>query len=530
MQSCSQCQSQFEITEEDLQFYKKIEVPPPTLCPEDRERRRLAWRNERHLYKRACGLCARSILSVFHETCSFPIYCDKCFWSDQWDARSYGIELDLNRSFFEQIFELAQRVPRLAITRLNSVNCDYTLNSIDNKNCYLTSGADYNNDCFYSINTQRNKDCSDCYFIKDSELSYGCSDSIRLYKSIGCQDCEGVSHSWFLFDCKNCQDCAFSSNLRNKRYVFLNQQYSPEEYGRKLTECLRNLFEQPDWLEKNIQSVRKNSIYPFAFNIQSENVSGNHILKSKNSHHVFDTEEVEDCKYVYYGLKLKDSYDMTAVGFDTALLYEIQSGTSAYDCKFCVGSWNVSGLQYCISCFHSKDCFGCISLSNHKEYCILNKQYRKEEYELLKKQLVEVMKKSGEYGEFFPASLCPYEYNRSAAYDYMPLSKNEALKRGFRWYEGPNELSLSSPDSLECKMCSKNYRLIKEEVALYERLSIPKPRFCWSCRAKKLIDLRPPRKLVSRNCMKCGVVIQTSYSHEWTEKVYCEKCYLEAVY
>jgi|GEM_PF-4835496 len=36
----------FEITDGDMKFYETMGVPAPTLCPEERMRRRLAWRNE----------------------------------------------------------------------------------------------------------------------------------------------------------------------------------------------------------------------------------------------------------------------------------------------------------------------------------------------------------------------------------------------------------------------------------------------------------------------------------------------------
>jgi hypothetical protein len=45
---------EFEITDSDLEFYKKMGVSEPTLCPEEREKRRLAWQNMGSLYHRKC--------------------------------------------------------------------------------------------------------------------------------------------------------------------------------------------------------------------------------------------------------------------------------------------------------------------------------------------------------------------------------------------------------------------------------------------------------------------------------------------
>ena len=38
------------------------------------------------------------------------------------------------------------------------------------------------------------------------------------------------------------------------------------------------------------------------------------------------------------------------------------------------------------------------------------------------------MKKRGEYGEFFPASMSPFGYNETVAHEYFPLSKEEITK------------------------------------------------------------------------------------------------------
>jgi len=64
MQECRVSKKAFEITEEDLAFYDKISpvfngtkysIPPPTLSPDERLRRRWTFRNERSLYNNRCA-------------------------------------------------------------------------------------------------------------------------------------------------------------------------------------------------------------------------------------------------------------------------------------------------------------------------------------------------------------------------------------------------------------------------------------------------------------------------------------------
>ncbi len=74
----------FPVFSGDIDFYEKISpifagkkelIPPPTLCPDCRHRRRLAFRNERKLYKenvifpgRILFRCIAYIFAVFNLT------------------------------------------------------------------------------------------------------------------------------------------------------------------------------------------------------------------------------------------------------------------------------------------------------------------------------------------------------------------------------------------------------------------------------------------------------------------------------
>lgn len=85
-------------------------------------------------------------------------------------------------------------------------------------------------------------------------------------------------------------------------------------------------------------------------------------------------------------------------------------------------------MLYCANCFHSSYCFGCVGLRN-KSYCILNKQYTKEEYEVLVPQIIKKMQADDKWGEFFPITMSPFAYNETVAQEYFPLSKEEALAK-----------------------------------------------------------------------------------------------------
>ena len=63
MPNCKQCSAGFEVTDEDRNFYREIDVPEPLNCPQCRQVRRFNERNARKLYWRKCDFSGEKILS-----------------------------------------------------------------------------------------------------------------------------------------------------------------------------------------------------------------------------------------------------------------------------------------------------------------------------------------------------------------------------------------------------------------------------------------------------------------------------------
>src|SRR3990167_7542571 len=105
--TCQNCHNNFTIEPEDFKFYEKMQVPPPTFCPECRLQRRLMFRNERTLHRRKCDATnhKEELISIFSHDKKQRVYDQKFWWSDEWDSLSYAKEYDFNRPFFEQLKE-----------------------------------------------------------------------------------------------------------------------------------------------------------------------------------------------------------------------------------------------------------------------------------------------------------------------------------------------------------------------------------------------------------------------------------------
>src|SRR5688572_7806470 len=125
--------------------------------------------------------------------------------------------------------------------------------------------------------------------------------------------------------------------------------------------------------------------------------------------------------------------DYSGWGNGAEMVYEaVQVGENVSNVKFsyyCTP--DVMNLEYCFWNTSGKNNYGCVNLKR-KSYCILNKEYSKEEYEKLKAQIIEDMKKNPYtdklgrkfyYGEFFPPEMSRFPYNDSIAMRFFPKTK-----------------------------------------------------------------------------------------------------------
>jgi len=575
--NCQNCKKDFVIEPKDFDFYEKIKVPPPTFCPECRTVRRFIWRNEMSMYHRTClaNKHVEKIVSIYSQDSLIPVYDYKYWWSDEWDPLSYGRIYDFNISFFNQWGELNKIFPHVAMSNSRAENSEYCNVNDKSKNCYLMSAAYENERVAYANRISYSKDTQDSYIVHKCELCYeivNCESSFRLLFSNNCREC---LDSAFLYDCRDCSNCLGCINLRNKSYYIFNKQYTKEEYKKELEKY--NLSATTGILNftKLFRQYRKKQIYRYAQIISSVNSTGDNLVNSKNSHYCFDLKDIEDCKFSSWGgFVLRDSYDAApGTGDYSELLYDCFDMVKNSQIYFSSVVYDSHNIQYSFNCYNSSNLFGCIGLRK-KSYCILNKQYTKEEYEELVSKIIEHMNdmpyidskgRIYKYGEFFPSELSPFCYNETIAQEYFPLTKEEAIKQGYKWKDREKrnyQIDIKNeniPDNieetddsiigkvLECEhkgtcneQCTEAFKIIPAELQFYQRMNLPIPHLCPNCRHYQRLKQRNPLKLWHRTCMcdkenhthkgKCEVEFETSYAPKRPEIVYCEKCYQQEVY
>lgn len=546
--TCQNCKQNFTIEPDDFSFYGKNNIPAPTACPQCRSQRRMLFRNFKTLYKRASDKSGKIVVSMYHPKAPYIIYTNEEWWSDGWDSKEYGRDFDFNRPFFEQFSELLKAVPRFATNNVKSQGCEYSNFVLNSKNCYLTFGSPDNEDCAYGHIVWNSKECFDGLYVHGSELCYECVDVLGSHQLFYSQECEECSDSIGLFDCRSCVNCIGCVGLRSKSYHIFNKQVTKEQYQQFLKDHPLSDPASVSMILKKRDELRRQLPQRSSFGSHNNDVSGNHIYNANNVHYSFDVKSGEDSKFIFTARGVVDAYD-ASFSLEPETVNEVVTALASNNIfynHYCHASHHI---YYSDIIFGSNDLFGCAGMRS-ASYCILNKQYSKEEYEVLVPKIIEHMKKTGEWGQFFPASLSPFAYNEAIANEYMSLTKEQALAAGFRWQDDipstvgqetvthadlPKDPGLYSDDLLKqvlkCAQCKRNYKLIPSEITFYKRFGLSLPSECFNCRHQRRMDQRNRRELWSGKCANCSVDFQTSYNPEQQRqyRIYCESCYLKEV-
>ena len=303
-------------------------------------------------------------------------------------------------TFFEDFKKLKQKTVHLGARGFKNTNCDYNDFLYFSKNCFMCFDADKFWDCFYCVEGNDLKNCCDCSTCDKCELCFSCLDCLGCFDGIWLQDCRRVSESLFCYDCVGCNHCFGCVGLRQKNYHLFNKQLSEEDWEKGVQEWkmkgLHVIWEEFERLKETVPR-RAEMFY------RSEDSSGNHLTGCKNAYDCYNSANLQDCGHLYriynvYGDRNRDTWNAHG-GVDLEDCHEFVFMGKGYNSSFCYYCEVVRDCDYCFQVFNSKNCFGCIGV-NHGEYMILNKKYEPEEWARKKAEVIEEMKKDGEWGQW----------------------------------------------------------------------------------------------------------------------------------
>jgi hypothetical protein len=585
---------EFPIYQSDLDFYEKISptfagqkfaIPTPTLCPEERQRRRLTFRNERNLYKRKCDFSGEQIISNYSPDKDYIVYSHKNWWSDVWNDADYALPIDETISFSTHYNQLLHTVPHISLMVKMNENCDYVNGCGNSKDCYLVFDTDFCENSLYSSIIKHSQyvfDSTHIYYCQYIYNSINCSESYHL---MNCRECDQSKHLSYCIMCSNCEYCVWCSNLVGKKYCINNIQYTKQEYEQLVATTI------PHYPDHLLQRT--------TYKVHDEGGVGNNLYSTKNcvlSYNIWFSEGVRysdlvtDCHYSYdissFGGTTQWSLECVSIGLDCSHVY--------FSNVITAGSNHIYYSTALIGCHHM---FGCAFMKN-KSYCIFNKQYTKEEYEKRVADIIGRMQETGERWEFFHPSLSPFGYNETVAQEYYPLSSPSipllsgeipsrvegktvlcsSPERGVRGkfnrsdYSSdpkiPDTAQVIKPQEIDdetwkrlrdddtilrqvivCVVSWRPFMIQKAELEFYRKYDLPLPRKHPDVRHEERAKLRPGRTLHMRNCDKCEKEMLSVYPstmaasdkpqvtetwdlqlEAWSQTVYCESCYQKKVY
>ncbi len=555
----------FFVTDKDKEFlekispifqWKKFTFPTLDISPLEMRRTLLGFRNQNNLYRRKCDISGQEIISMFSPEVPFPVYDKNIWYSDDWDPFKYGKKIDFNASFFSQWWDLNKVVPRHGCSRFRDVNSVYCNNCADVKDCYLCFNWLFNENCLYCQIWDYSKKCIDCECIFECENCYHLSLSKKCHSCWYSHELTNCSECILCYDCIGCTNCIGCYNQRNKTNCLFNIQSTPEalqEYRKKHQETL--------FLHSSLLKVVSQWIHKYTSMVQSEDCYGNEFQSSKHCSDCYYMMNAEDCKYCDNGKEQKDCYYIMNGMKNLSNAYCCQTvGINSSQLAFTINSTdNLSEVYYCSNVFFwVTHALGCIGLHSHEHHCIFNTAYSVQEYEQNAIKLIEHMKSTGEWWQFFPRNFSPFEYNQSLAGELFPLSQKEALSQGWNW-RSENTIAHTSAQSsvfsidqydekcvwyeqaqknidtllqtnIICSVSQKPFKMLKQELAFYIENSIPIPTKHPNERHQEMLALRNHRTLNELLCSECGKTIITTYLPDTLGKVVCDECYKKMIY
>lgn len=578
--TCRVSWKEFAIFQSDIDYLKKLspvfngkkyEIPLPTLCPEERQRQQLLFKNERNLYQSTCDLSGKKIISRINPEIDIPVYSNEARASDDRDCLDYWIDRDENTDFFSTLEKLAWSLPyqdligSFSNTQNNSSYTNYTADIVDS---YLVFDWNTVENCAYVSKVKWIKQVFDCYGVVNCENCYECIDCMGMYQSFFCQDCSWCRESAYLFNCIGCECCIGCVNLVQKSYHIFNKPVSKNEFNDFKNELKQN-WRRLSW--EKINELIRGMIKPATNMLRTENCIWENIKESANvvlSKNIVHSQDMRYCSDMEYS---QDCWWVDAFWHDSSLLYSsVQVWRYSTKLWCCATIWKWENLLYCIDTKKSKNCFWCVNVKGW-EYYIFNKKYSPEEYEKIVWKIMDQLVEKWIWWSFIPISCSIFPYNDSGAMDEFPVDKEnikildpsksisdaildlwweEKLKIKRRtkkqeinipdWIEIlntqnlPKNISDISDDILQkaiiCEVSWRPFRIVKTELNFYRKNNLPIPTKHPDIRNKERVDKRPWKVLHLRMCDKCWIEMLSVYDKDSEYKVYCEKCYQKEIY
>ena len=331
------------------------------------------------------------------------------------------------RSFFDTLFQIVQSAVFPGMRHLHAENADYSDIVINSQTAYLSNTVITG--CENVVYSTSVKDDSRNVFESmmvwnNCESVFSSKSIINSYNIFYSQSIHNSANIWFSHNLVGCSECISCDHLENASYCISNKSLGKEEYIKQKKILLARKETFTDSYQRILSIPWDNLICTDTdgkSNIECQDIS--------NSYYCYNVHHGRNL-FLHGSTKWAESSFDCYTGWSPRVT-NMYGVTSSWNCEniYCsamIDEWS-SNLYYCMYCGACSFCLGCIGLQN-KSYCIFNKQYTKEEwYEKVDDIFSQIEKLpscqrgvggdlSSQLGDFFPASMCPFYFNDTAAY------------------------------------------------------------------------------------------------------------------
>ena len=540
--TCSESGQKYYFSQEQIEMYKKLEVPIPNVSPLISDKRQRAYIPGLELFKRDLATGQKGAITMYDPESKVVVWDNTEWYSDNFNGLNYGVTSNPDNLFFDQWKKLSWQTPRLSISNSpNNINSPWVVNAAKCQNCYFNHGGINNEELIYCDFCARVNHSIGSAGVVNSEYTFDsiqCDQSSNLFT---CERCEGGLNLYFCLGCRNCSDCFGCVNLFRKKFCFFNEQLTEEEYRKKIADIDlgdRNVYQ--DYKQKAL-AIWDTSVRCAYRQFSCENVIGDDVARSNNAIANFAIY-IENSYDIFDASVIKHSCNISTAN-NLEYCYNCTSVEESYGCKMCLTCTACSNVEYCEQCFDCEYCFGCIGL-RHKKYCILNVQYTEDEYWIMLDKIKYSMLKRGEYGNFFPYASSLLAYNTTSAMFFAPSSKENIERIGGRWYDLKknneindnmeiSEVPLNIKDAddsilkkiFKCPQSHRTFRIIKPELDFYRQHHIYLPNYHPNVRRQLNIERLLPIYFEKFDCNQCHRESYKQIKEKDNGKLYCDVCY-----
>lgn len=549
---CSMTGEKWMMTEEEIGWYKKFNVPPSKVSPQTRWKHQGYWYVGYQFWYQKHPETQKPIICTVHPATGIKVLPDQEWFEKDFiqKARDY----DVAQSFFEQWRELELAVPMPALrNQVEPIN-SIAFVSRGDENSYFV-GASKSRNCIYSHICTDIEDSAWIYLGINVQRSYNVVRSVRIHNSRYVRESIDCINSFFLFDCRNCENCFGATNKRNAKYLWFNEQLSKEEWEKRVSEVdLGSRAVEEEYMAKFNQLISE-AVWPENFNDNVTDSDGEYLIKTVGVKETFGGEE--GAKNLYrcnFSIGTSENCAFSGYPVYSTDCYYIGSCTRCNDMRYSFLCTQCNGMEYSALCYNCEYCFGCIGLQR-KKFCIFNKQYSEEEYWKRVDELKCAMLDAGEYGEFFPVNYAPSYHRDSGAPIWFGASEEDGIGMGVNDFDpeshdaiGRNLSTTEPTDSsqvpdhindlgdewinkplLDTQM-NRRFAMIKSEVNFYRKNCIAPPTGHHIGRMNYLLGEANRGLFVEARCEVCSkdLMVADNLNHP-NRKIYCREDYLKFI-